>query len=89
MEGSTTTVLPPQKLNFKNYRRGQVPHLEGEAAAVDGVMFAANDGGDCFVFDVSAKGDDYPVYWYRHEENTMEPFAPNFAECIKRFAQKN
>ncbi len=89
MEGSATTVLPPQKLDFKNYRRGQVPHLEGDDAAVDGVMFAANDGGDCFVFDVSVKGGDYPVFWYRHEENTLEPFAPNFAECIKRFVQRN
>jgi len=89
MEGSTTTVLPPLELDFKDYRRGKVPYLEGDDAEVDGVMFAANDSGDCFVFDVSAKGSDYPVFWYRHEENTMEAFAPNFAECIKRFAQKN
>ena len=89
MEGSTTTVLPPQKLDFKNYRRGQVSHLEGDDAEVDGVMFAATDGGDVFVFDLSAKSGDYPVHWYRHEENTLEPFAPNFAGCIKRFAQKN
>ena len=89
MEGSTTSILPSQELDFKGYRRGKVPYLEGDDAEVDGVMFAANDSGDCFVFDVSAKGSDYPVYWYRHEENTMEPFAPNFAECIKRFAQKN
>jgi hypothetical protein len=52
-------------------------------------MFASTDFGDCLVFDVSAKGGDYPVFWYDHEGNTMEPFAPNFAECIKRFAQKN
>lgn len=89
MKGSTTTVLPPQKLDFKNYRRGRVPHLEGDDAKVDGVMFASTDYGDCFLFDVSAKGKDYPVFWYRHEENTLEPFAPNFAECIKRFVQKN
>ena len=89
MEVSTTTILLPEQLDFKNYRRGKVPYLEGDDAEVDGVMFAANDGGDSFVFDVSAKGNDYPVYWYRHEENTMEPYAPNFAECIKRFVQKN
>lgn len=88
MEGFTTTVLPPQKLDFKNYRRGQVSDLECDDAQVDGVMFA--DGGDCFVFDVSVKGGEYPVYLIaRHEENTLEPFAPNFAECIKRFAQRN
>ena len=89
MEVTSTIVLPPQKLDFKNHRRGQVPELVGEDAEVDGVEFAEMDNGDCFVFDVPVKGNDYPVYWYRHEENTMEPFAPNFAECIKRFAQKN
>jgi hypothetical protein len=89
MEGSTTSIQPPQKLDFKNYRRGKVPHLEGDDAKVDGVMFATTDHGDCFVFDVSAKGSDFPVYWHRHEENTLEQFAPNFAGCVKRFAQKN
>jgi hypothetical protein len=88
MEGSTTTILLPEQLDFENYRRGKLPDLEGDDAEVDGVMFAANDGGDCFVFDVSAKGE-WPVFWYQHEENTMESFAPNFAVCIKRFAQKN
>ena len=89
MEGSTTSVLLPQELDFNDYRRGKVADLEEDDAEVDGVMFAATDAGDCFVFDVSATGNDFPVFWYRHEENTMEPFAPNFAECIKRFAQKN
>jgi hypothetical protein len=89
MEGSTTTVLPPQKLDLKTHRRGQVPHLEGDDAEVDGVLFAVNDGGDCFVFDLSARGGDRPVFWHRHEENTLEPFAPKFAECIKRLAQRN
>ena len=89
MEGSTTTVLLPAKLDFKNYRRGKVPYLEGDDAEIDGVMFATVDSGDVFVFDVSAKGGDYPVYFYNHEENSMEHFAANFAECIKRFAQRN
>lgn len=88
MEGSETSVLPPQKLDFKNYRRGKVPYLEGDDAEIDGIMFATTDHGDCFVFDISAKGD-HPVYWHRHEENTMEQFAPNFVECVKRFAGKN
>jgi hypothetical protein len=65
-----------------------VPDLEGEDAEIEGVMFAETDHGDVFVFDVSAKGD-WPVFWFRHEENTMEPFAPNFAGCIKRFVQGN
>jgi hypothetical protein len=89
MEGSTTTVLAPAKLDFKDYRRGKVSFLEGEQAEVDGVMFASIDNGDCFVFDVSAQGSDYPVFCHNHEENTLEPYAPNFAACIKRFAQRN
>lgn len=88
-EGSATTVLPPEKLDFNDYRRGKVPYLEGDDAEIDGVMFASTDFGDCLVFDVLAKDGDYPVFWYGHEENTMEPFAPNFAGCIKRFVLKN
>ena len=40
MEGSTTSVLLPQQLDFDGYRRGKVPHLENEDAEVDGVVFA-------------------------------------------------
>jgi uncharacterized protein YcfL len=29
-----------------------------------------------------ARGN-YPIYWYDHEGNAMEPFAPTFAEAIK------
>lgn len=89
LQGYLTTVLLPQRLDFHDYRRGKVPFLEGEDARVDGVMFAFTNAGDCFVFDVAAKTKDYPVYWYRHEENTMEQFASNFAECIKRFSQRD
>ena len=89
IEGTKANVLQPARLDFKNFRRGKVDNLEGDDAKVDGVMFAEMDNGDCFVFDVSAKGSDYPVFWYRHEENTMEAFAADFAECIKRFAEKN
>lgn len=89
MEGSTTTVLPPHKLNFKDYRKGRVPELDEEQSQIDGVMFAETDHGDVFVFDVSSKLCDYPVYRYDHEQNSLEPFAANFAECIKRFSLKN
>jgi len=88
MEDTRASVLQPEKLDFKNFRRGKVPNLGGEDAKVDGVMFAAADFGDCFLFDVSVEGGDYPVYWYQHEENSLEPFASNFAECVKRFAQR-
>ena len=89
LEGSTTSVLPPAELDFNDYRRGKVPELEGDDAAVDGVAFATVDSGDVFVFDVAAPGGDWPVYFYNHEENALEPFAASFAECIQRFAKKN
>ena len=43
LEVTLTTVLPPNKLDFKEYRRGKNAGLEGEDAKVDGVMFAATD----------------------------------------------
>lgn len=89
MEGSTTKVLPPKQLDFRDYRAGALEDTDEESAAVDGVMFAATDHGDCFVFDISGKGSDYPVFYYNHELNSMEPWSKNFAECIKRFADRN
>jgi hypothetical protein len=88
MEGAETSVLLPQKLDFRSYRRGKAPWEEDEHANLDGVIFATIDNGDCFVFDVSGSGSDYPVYWYQHEENALDPYAPNFVECIRRFAQR-
>lgn len=88
-EGFTASVVPPTKLDFKGYRRGRLRELDEEQSQIDGVMFAETEHGDAFVFDVSGQGSDYPVFWHDHEQNTLEPFAPNFAECIKRFAQKN
>lgn len=89
-EGFTAKVLPPAKLDFRSYRRGRWKKLGIEDAQVDGVMFAETGHGDVFVFDVSAAPDkagasDYPVFWYDHEQNTVGPYASNFAECIKRF----
>jgi hypothetical protein len=54
-----------------------------------GLADLETEHGDCFVFDVSAKGTDYPVFWFDHESNCMELFATGFAECIKRFALKS
>lgn len=88
-EGFTAKVLAPQKMDFRDYRRGKVEHLDEEQSKIDGVVFADTEHGDCFVFDVSTKGGDYPVYWHDYEQNSLEPFAENFAGCIKRFAEKN
>jgi hypothetical protein len=88
-EGFLARILPPDKLDFSTRRRGRMEDLDEDSARVYGVLFAETDHGDCFVFDVAVKGGDYPVYWYDHESNCFEPFAENFAECIKRFSQKN
>ena len=88
MSGFSAQVLAPTELDFKDYRRNKMPELIGEKSDIDGVMFAATDHGDAFIFDVSQKGE-FPIYWHDHENNTLEPFAPNFASCIRRFAEKN
>jgi hypothetical protein len=89
-EGFTATILPPAKIDFRTFRRGKMKDLVFEEAslAVDGVMFAASEHGDAFVFDVAQRNaaGTCPVYWYDHEGNTLEPFAPTFADAIKRFA---
>jgi hypothetical protein len=91
-EGFAAHVLPPNKLEFRGFRRGKMKELLGdeESLAVDGVMFADTDHGDAFVFDLAQKdaAGNYPIFWYDHEGNAMEPFAPTFADAIKRFATK-
>ena len=42
--------------------------------------------GDCFCLDVQKGKKEYPVFLYKHEMNFFEPYAENFAACIKRFA---
>jgi hypothetical protein len=74
--------------NQDDSQRCQKYAIEGAQAEVDGVVFAEIDNGDCFVFDISSKASEYPVYWHRHEENDLEAFAPSFAECIKRLSDK-
>jgi SMI1 / KNR4 family (SUKH-1) len=86
-EGFTAHILPPEKLDFKDCRRGALPDLDEESAAVDGVVFADTEHGDAFVFDISSKNRDFPVFLYEHEMNSLEPYAHNFAECIKRFVE--
>jgi hypothetical protein len=91
-EGFAANVLAPGKLDFRSYRRGKMKDLlfDEDSLAIDGVMFADTDHGDAFVFDISQKdaAGNYPIYWYDHESNAMEPFAPTFAGAIKRFTTK-
>jgi hypothetical protein len=89
LKETTTTVLPPAKMDFKNFRRGKNVYTTDNNIEIDGVMFATTDFGDSFLFDVSVNGGDYPTYWFKHEEGLLEPYSSNFAECIKRFALGN
>jgi WD40 repeat protein len=85
-EGFCAHILPPKKLDFKEYRKPE-PAEEEEPEKIDGVMFATTDHGDVFCFDISARNHDYPVYLYKHETDEYEPYAGNFAACIKQFAK--
>ncbi len=62
--------------------------IDDEEEFFDGVAFASTDHGDelCFDFAGKSKGNDYEVHKYDHESDSFEPYARNFAECIKRFA---
>jgi hypothetical protein len=90
-EGFDVTVLPPAKLELSGEWVIDAGDLDEESAQVKPLMFGRTDHGDCFVFDLAAKGVDkskgaeYPVLWYQHEMNMYEPYAPSFAACIKRF----
>ncbi|MGH9932294.1 MAG: hypothetical protein ACREA9_24090, partial [Pyrinomonadaceae bacterium] len=51
-EGFTACILAPEELDAENYRAGALDTDDEEANAVDGVMFAETEHGDCFCFDV-------------------------------------
>lgn len=85
-EGFTARVLAPDELDAERYRAGALDAADDETNAVDGVMFASTEHGDCFCFDVQKGKKEFAVLLFKHEYNCFEPYAENFAECIKRFA---
>jgi hypothetical protein len=87
IDGFTARVLAPKRLDSRNYRRDKWETL-GVESDVDGVAFAQTDHGDVFVLEASKKNAG-AVYWYDHEQHTVELFAASFAGCIRRFEQKN
>jgi len=80
-EGFTAHILP-----LDEWDRGTSPRSDEHAPAIDGVVFATTDHGDCFCLDVAAGGQELPVYQYMHEGDFFEPYTGSFAECILRFA---
>lgn len=87
-DGFAVKVLEPQDFDSESYRTGVIKAEDEESNAVDGVMFAETDHGDCFCFDVRKDRKEFEVFIYLHEYNCFESYAPNFATCIKRFAGK-
>jgi hypothetical protein len=83
LEGFAASILPPDELGIEPL----ADELEDEESkSVKGLTFANTDHGDCFCFDVRKGTKEFPVFLFKHEYQLFEPYAENFAACIKRFA---
>jgi SMI1 / KNR4 family (SUKH-1) len=82
-EGFTASILPPDELELEG---GYAEFEDEESKAVNGLTFATTGHGDCFCFDIQKGKKEFAVVLYKHEGNFFEPYADNFAACIKRFA---
>lgn len=85
-EGFTASIRSPNELGVEGYAD---EFDDEESKAVNGLTFATTDHGDCFCFDVQKGKKEYGVFLFKHEYNLLEPYADNFAACIKRFAGGN
>ena len=81
-EGFTASILPPDELEIEG---GYAEFEDEESKAVNGLTFATTGHGDCFCFDIQKGKKEFAVVLYKHEGNFFEPYADNFAACIKRF----
>jgi hypothetical protein len=50
------------------------------------LTFATTGHGDRFCFDIRKGTKEFAVFIFKHEYNCFEPYAENFAACMKRFA---
>lgn len=82
-EGFTASILGTDELGAEGYADD---FEDEESKAVNGVTFATTGHGDCFCFDVQKGKKEYAVFLFKHEYNLFEPYADNFAACVKRFA---
>jgi hypothetical protein len=81
-QGFTASILPPTAFA----PGGCANEFEDEESrAVNALTFATTGHGDCFCFDVQKGRKEYAVFLFKHEYNLLEPYAENFAACIKRF----
>lgn len=82
-EGFTASILTPDKLETEE---GCAEFEDEESKAVNALTFAITGNGDCFCFDIQKGKKEFAIVLYKHEGNFFEPYADNFAACIKRFA---
>jgi hypothetical protein len=82
-QGFTASILAPGKLRLQEHADDGE---DEESRAVNALMFATTGHGDYFCFDVQKGKKELPVLLFKHEYNCFEPYAENFAACIKRFA---
>jgi hypothetical protein len=81
-EGFMVSILTPDQLELEEHP-DQIE--DEESKAVNGLMFATTGHGDYFCFDVQKDKREYAVFLYKHDYGCFEPYAENFAACIKRF----
>ncbi len=84
-EGHELVIVPPAKLDFDTFRN---PPEEGDDEAPKrAIVFGETNSGDSLCFAISNKGADPEVFYHNHETDEFEPFAKNFAECIRQLAK--
>jgi SMI1 / KNR4 family (SUKH-1) len=81
--GFTASVLVPDQLRVEGFAGDAA---DEESRAVNGLTFATTVYGDRLCFDVQTGEKEYRVFQFKHEYNHLEPYAANFAACIRRFA---
>lgn len=81
--GLTASFLAPDELGTEGCKND---FEDEESKAVNGLTFATTAHGDYFCFDVEKGRKEYAVFFFKHEYNLLEPYADNFAACVKRLA---
>jgi hypothetical protein len=82
-EGFAASILSPDELGVEHHADD---FEDEESRAVNALTFATTGHGDCFCFDMQKGKKEFAVVLFKHEYILFEPYAENFASCIKRFA---
>jgi hypothetical protein len=76
------SLFPPSKWRNFQYRDDASIDQNGPRNAV---IFASTPFGNYFCFDLDSDSAEPPVWLYRHESDTLEPYADNFFHTLERF----